>query len=38
MAQLRAKARSLMVFAGMNQYRTPADVYAQLNRLDVLMG
>ncbi|RKP05933.1 Nup93/Nic96-domain-containing protein [Thamnocephalis sphaerospora] len=38
MAQLRAKGRALMVFAGMNQYRTPTDVYAQLNKLDVLMG
>ncbi|KAI9593395.1 Nup93/Nic96-domain-containing protein [Syncephalis fuscata] len=38
MMEQRGKARSLMVFAGMMQIRTSSDIYAQLNKLDVLMG
>ncbi|KAL1923580.1 uncharacterized protein VTP21DRAFT_8560 [Calcarisporiella thermophila] len=35
---LRRKARALMIFAGMIQFRMPADMYARLNRLDVFMN
>ncbi|KAJ1762078.1 nuclear pore complex subunit, partial [Coemansia sp. RSA 1824] len=35
---LRRKARSLMVFAGMIQFRMPSDTYAKLNRMDVFMN
>ncbi|ORX90251.1 NIC-domain-containing protein [Basidiobolus meristosporus CBS 931.73] len=38
MLLIRQKARALMVFAGMIQFRMPADTYAQLNRLDVFMN
>ncbi|PIA12883.1 NIC-domain-containing protein, partial [Coemansia reversa NRRL 1564] len=34
---LRKKARTLMVFAGMIQFRMPSDTYAKLNRMDVFM-
>ncbi|KAJ1862168.1 nuclear pore complex subunit [Coemansia sp. RSA 989] len=36
--QLRKQARSLMVFAGMVQFRMPSDTYAKLNRMDVFMN
>ncbi|KAJ1847422.1 nuclear pore complex subunit [Coemansia sp. RSA 2703] len=35
---LRKKARCLMVFAGMIQFRMPSDTYAKLNRMDVFMN
>ncbi|ORX69145.1 NIC-domain-containing protein, partial [Linderina pennispora] len=35
---LRQKARGLMVFAGMIQFRMPSDTYAKLNRMDVFMN
>ncbi|KAJ2076567.1 nuclear pore complex subunit [Coemansia sp. RSA 988] len=35
---LRKKARTLMVFAGMIQFRMPSDTYAKLNRMDVFMN
>ncbi|KAJ2318812.1 nuclear pore complex subunit, partial [Coemansia sp. RSA 2681] len=38
MQQLRRKARGLMVFAGMVQFRMPSDTYAKLNRMDVFMN
>ncbi|KAJ2720785.1 nuclear pore complex subunit [Coemansia sp. Benny D115] len=38
MQVLRKKARSLMVFAGMIQFRMPSDTYAKLNRMDVFMS
>ncbi|KAJ2159123.1 nuclear pore complex subunit [Coemansia sp. RSA 552] len=38
MQTLRRKARSLMVFAGMIQFRMPSDTYAKLNRMDVFMS
>ncbi|KAJ2731141.1 nuclear pore complex subunit [Coemansia sp. BCRC 34962] len=38
MQQLRRKARGLMVFAGMIQFRMPSDTYAKLNRMDVFMN
>ncbi|KAJ1781567.1 nuclear pore complex subunit, partial [Coemansia sp. RSA 2399] len=34
MQDLRRKARGLMVFAGMVQFRMPPETYAKLNRLD----
>ncbi|KAJ2764070.1 nuclear pore complex subunit, partial [Coemansia nantahalensis] len=34
MQHLRRKARTLMVFAGMVQFRMPSDTYAKLNRMD----
>ncbi|KAI9505888.1 Nup93/Nic96-domain-containing protein, partial [Coemansia spiralis] len=37
MLQLRRKARGLMVFAGMIQFRMPSETYAKLNRMDVFM-
>ncbi|KAJ1926950.1 nuclear pore complex subunit [Tieghemiomyces parasiticus] len=37
LALLRKKGRSLMVLAGMIQFRMPPDTYARLNRLDVFM-
>ncbi|KAJ3130489.1 hypothetical protein HK098_000063 [Nowakowskiella sp. JEL0407] len=36
--ECREAARGLVVFAGMVMFRIPQDVYAVLNRLDVLMG
>ncbi|KAJ1724920.1 nuclear pore complex subunit [Coemansia erecta] len=38
MIVLRKKARCLMVFAGMIQFRMPSDTYAKLNRMDVFMN
>ncbi|KAJ2475402.1 nuclear pore complex subunit, partial [Coemansia sp. RSA 2320] len=38
MQQLRRKARGLMVFAGMIQFRMPSDTFARLNRMDVFMN
>ncbi|KAJ2211943.1 nuclear pore complex subunit [Coemansia sp. RSA 487] len=38
MQDLRRKARGLMVFAGMVQFRMPPETYAKLNRLDVFMN
>lgn len=38
MMALRKKARGLMVFAGMVQFRMPSDTYAKLNRMDVFMN
>ncbi|KAJ1822828.1 nuclear pore complex subunit [Coemansia sp. RSA 2599] len=38
MLELRKKARRLMVFAGMIQFRMPSDTYAKLNRMDVFMN
>ncbi|KAJ2095376.1 nuclear pore complex subunit, partial [Coemansia sp. S142-1] len=38
MQQLRRKARGLMVFAGMIQFRMPSDTFAKLNRMDVFMN
>ncbi|KAJ2238018.1 nuclear pore complex subunit [Coemansia sp. RSA 485] len=38
MLELRKKARCLMVFAGMIQFRMPSDTYAKLNRMDVFMN
>ncbi|KAI8319058.1 NIC-domain-containing protein [Martensiomyces pterosporus] len=38
MQQLRKKARGVMVFAGMIQFRMPSDTYAKLNRMDVFMN
>ncbi|KAG0348404.1 hypothetical protein BG004_005245 [Podila humilis] len=37
-AMLRRKARSLMMFAGSIKFRMPADTYARLNQLDVLIA
>lgn len=34
----RQRARALMVYSGLVQFRMPADVYAQMTRLDVFMG
>ncbi|KAJ1981318.1 nuclear pore complex subunit [Dimargaris verticillata] len=36
--QLQRKARSVMVLAGMVQFRMPADTYSRLNRLEVFMN
>ncbi|KAJ2777296.1 nuclear pore complex subunit [Coemansia javaensis] len=38
MLLLRRKARALMVFAGMLQFRMPSDTYAKLNRIEVSMS
>ncbi|KAM0753758.1 NIC-domain-containing protein [Meredithblackwellia eburnea MCA 4105] len=38
MMDLRAKARSLMMFAGMLRYRLTSDTYAALTRLDVYIA
>ncbi|KAJ1961276.1 nuclear pore complex subunit [Dipsacomyces acuminosporus] len=38
MQQLRKKARGLMVFAGMIQFRMPSGTFAKLNRMDVFMN
>ncbi|KAJ1732278.1 nuclear pore complex subunit [Coemansia sp. Benny D160-2] len=38
MQDLRRKARGLMVFSGMIQFRMPPETYAKLNRLDVFMN
>ncbi|KAJ2738994.1 hypothetical protein GGI20_006181, partial [Coemansia sp. BCRC 34301] len=38
MLLLRRKARGLMVFAGMVQFRMPSDTYAKLNRMDPVAG
>ncbi|KAJ1941503.1 nuclear pore complex subunit, partial [Linderina macrospora] len=38
MLMLRRKARGLMVFAGMIQFRMQPDTYAKLNRMDVFMN
>ncbi|KAJ2887587.1 nuclear pore complex subunit [Coemansia asiatica] len=38
MLELRKKARCLMVFSGMIQFRMPSDTYAKLNRMDVFMN
>jgi nuclear pore complex protein Nup93 len=35
---LQGKAKSLLMFAGCVQYRIPAEVFATLNRLDVMMS
>jgi nuclear pore complex protein Nup93 len=35
--ELKMKAKGLLMFAGCVQYRIPADVFATLNRLDVMM-
>jgi len=37
MAELRQKARSLMMFAGMLRYRLTGETYGQLTRLDVFI-
>ncbi|BGP34324.1 nuclear pore complex subunit [Rhodotorula toruloides] len=37
MQELRAKARSLMMFAGMLRYRLTAETYSQLMRLDTFL-
>ncbi|GAA6006571.1 linker nucleoporin NIC96 [Rhodotorula paludigena] len=37
MHELRAKARSLMTFAGMLRYRLTSETYSQLTRLDVFL-
>ncbi|KAJ1659089.1 nuclear pore complex subunit [Dispira simplex] len=37
LAQLRRKGRSVMVLAGMIQFRMPPNTYSRLNRLDVFM-
>ncbi|KAJ1955086.1 nuclear pore complex subunit, partial [Dispira parvispora] len=34
LAQLRRKGRSVMVLAGMIQFRMPPNTYSRLNRLD----
>ncbi|GAA5993540.1 hypothetical protein JCM10908_000639 [Rhodotorula pacifica] len=38
MQEYRAKARSLMTFAGMLRYRLSSDTYSQLTRLDVFIN
>nr|KAJ3421523.1 hypothetical protein HK105_003229 [Polyrhizophydium stewartii] len=37
-SDVRARARALMMFAGLVQYRIPGDVFAKMNRLDVMMS
>ncbi|GAA5972866.1 hypothetical protein JCM21900_003328 [Sporobolomyces salmonicolor] len=37
MVELRSKARSLMMFAGMLRYRLTSETYSQLTRLDVFL-
>ncbi|KAG0047412.1 hypothetical protein BGZ83_007529 [Gryganskiella cystojenkinii] len=37
MTMLRRRARTLMMFAGSIKFRMPADTYAKLNRLDVMI-
>ncbi|KAG0211674.1 Nup93/Nic96-domain-containing protein [Mortierella sp. GBAus27b] len=37
MNMLKRRARSLMMFAGSIKFRMPADTYAKLNRLDVMI-
>ena len=37
MSQLRAKARTLMMFVGLLRFRISSDVLQQLSRLDVMM-
>ncbi|KAI1315080.1 hypothetical protein EDD11_001322 [Mortierella claussenii] len=37
MEMLKRRARSLMMFAGSIKFRMPADTYAKLNRLDVMI-
>jgi len=38
LVEIRKRARSLMMFAGMQRYRMSADIYAQLTRLDVAIA
>ncbi|GAA6021747.1 hypothetical protein JCM10207_008563 [Rhodosporidiobolus poonsookiae] len=38
MQEIRGKARSLMMFAGMLRYRLTSDTYSQLTRLDVFLS
>ncbi|KAJ8324993.1 hypothetical protein BDV3_004491 [Batrachochytrium dendrobatidis] len=35
---VRERARALMMFAGLVQYRIPSDIFGKMNRLDVMMG
>lgn len=37
MTMLKRRARTLMMFAGSIKFRMPADTYAKLNRLDVMI-
>ena len=35
---IRQRSKSLLVFAGLIQYRIPGDIFAKMNRIDVMMG
>jgi nuclear pore complex protein Nup93 len=36
--KIRERSRVLLMFAGQVQYRIPSDVFAKMNRVDVMMG
>jgi nuclear pore complex protein Nup93 len=38
LSDLRVRCKALLMFAGLIQYRIPGDVFAKLNRIDVMMG
>lgn len=38
LSAIRERSKALLMFAGLIQYRIPGDIFAKMNRLDVMMG